>query len=222
LNKQYWAQPARNWSVTVVLSVRVVLYFCNECNFNQDSFTGYYAGAMVTAILLTPAAAAGVFFAPLGGRASDRYGPGPPIVIGMILRAASFVMLSQISLTTPYLHIAAALALSGIGFGLTSAPALNAVIAGNGHGHYGIASGMQNMIRFTGASIGTAIGGIMLYAFVPAAFSGITGAIPGFREVFLDVRRCMYTRRRRRGMAVGKSGPERPLIVKRIRLHILI
>jgi EmrB/QacA subfamily drug resistance transporter len=142
-------------------------------------------GAMVTAFLLTPAAAAGVFFAPLGGRASDHFGPGPPIVIGMIMRAVSFVMLSQISLNTPYLPIAAALALSGMGFGLTSAPALTAVIAGNGNGHYGIASGIQNMIRFTGASIGTAIGGIMLYALTPATLTGITGAIPGFKEVFL-------------------------------------
>jgi MFS family permease len=142
-------------------------------------------GAMVTAFLLTPAAAAGVFFAPLGGRASDHFGPGPPIVIGMIMRAVSFVMLSQISLNTPYLPIAAALALSGMGFGLTSAPALTAVIAGNGNGHYGIASGIQNIIRFTGASIGTAIGGIMLYALTPATLTGITGAIPGFKEVFL-------------------------------------
>jgi EmrB/QacA subfamily drug resistance transporter len=149
-------------------------------------FTGVQGhNAAVTALLLTPAAAAVVLFSPLGGRVSDRFGPGLPITGGMILRALSFFLLSRITVETSYMYIAASLALNGMGFGFTTVPALNAVIASVGSGRHGIASGMHNMVRFTGASVGTTIGGIMLYALIPVSFSGLVGAIPGFRDVFL-------------------------------------
>lgn len=141
--------------------------------------------AAVTALLLTPAAASVVLASPLGGRLSDRLGPGPPIAAGMLLRALSFLLLSRMTTATDYPYIAAALALNGTGFGFTTVPALNAVISTVGSGRHGIASGMHNMVRFTGAAIGTTIGGIILYAVIPASFSGLAGPIPGFREVYL-------------------------------------
>jgi len=48
------------------------------------------------------------------------------------------------------------------------------------HMHYG-----DNMVRFTGAATGTTIGGIILYALIPASFEGLTGPIPGFEEAYL-------------------------------------
>lgn len=141
--------------------------------------------AAVTALLLTPAAAAVVLFSPMGGRASDRFGPGLPVTAGMILRAISFFLLSRITVETSYLYIAAGLALNGMGFGFTTVPALNAVMASVGSGRHGTASGMHNMIRFTGVSVGTTIGGIILYALIPVSFTALVGVIPGFQEVFL-------------------------------------
>lgn len=143
-----------------------------------------YTSAL-TALLLTPAATAVALVAPLGGRLSDRFGPGPPIMAGMLLRMISFLLLSMITLQTGYPFIAGCMALNGIGFGLSSAPALNAVVSTVSASRHGIASGLHNMIRFTGAAMGTAIGGIILYTLIPASFTGLTGTIPGFREVFL-------------------------------------
>lgn len=141
--------------------------------------------AAVTALLLSPAAAAVILFSPLGGRVSDRFGLGLPVTAGMILRALSFYLLSRITVESSYLYIAAGLALNGMGFGFTTVPALNAVIASVGSGRLGIASGMHNMARFTGASMGTTVGGIMLHTLIPVSFIGLAGVIPGFREVFL-------------------------------------
>lgn len=142
-------------------------------------------GAGITAMLLTPAAVAVVIFAPVGGRLADRFGPGFPIIIGMTVRSVSFLMLSQITVNTAYPYIGASLALNGLGFALTSAPALQSVLSTVRPGAHGIASGVHNMIRFTGVAAGTTIGGIVLYAMIPVSFEGWVGPIPGFRETYL-------------------------------------
>jgi len=142
-------------------------------------------GAAATALLLTPAAITVAIFSPVGGRLSDRFGPGVPITGGMLLRTVSFVMLSQITIDTAYPYIAAGLALNGLGFALTSTPALHSVLSTVSPGEHGITSGVHNMVRFTGAAAGTTIGGIILYALIPVSFEGLVGPIPGFREAYL-------------------------------------
>jgi EmrB/QacA subfamily drug resistance transporter len=141
--------------------------------------------AVTTALLLTPVAATTAIFSPIGGRIADRFGPGLPITFGMLLRGFSFFMLSQITLETAYLYIAVSLALNGLGFSMTSTPALYSVLAAVSSNEHGITSGVHNMVRFTGAAAGTTIGGIVLYALIPKSFAGLSGAIPGFQEAFL-------------------------------------
>ncbi len=142
-------------------------------------------GAAYTALLLTPAAITVTLFSPLGGRLSDRFGPGLPIIGGMTLRCISLVMLSMITVDIAYPYIAAGLALNGIGFALTSTPALHSVLSTVSSKESGIASGVHNMMRFTGAAAGTTLGGIILYALIPETFTGLSGPIPGFRETCL-------------------------------------
>ncbi len=141
-------------------------------------------GPAATALLLTPAAISVTSFSNLSGRISDRFGPGVPITAGMILRAISYIMFAQISADTAYLFIAAGLALNGLGFALTATPALHSVLSTVDAAQHGVASGIHNMARFTGAAAGTTIGGIILYALIPASFEGLTGPLPGFRESF--------------------------------------
>lgn len=149
-------------------------------------FTGVLGfGAAATALLLTPAAVTVAFFSPVGGRLADRFGPGPPIAAGMLLRSLSFIMLSQITLQSAYPFIAAGLALNGLGFAMTSSPALQSVLSTVNRAEHGISTGVHNMVRFTGAAAGTTLGGIVLYALMPATFAGLTGPVPGFREVYL-------------------------------------
>jgi EmrB/QacA subfamily drug resistance transporter len=142
-------------------------------------------GAAYTALLLTPAAITVTLFSPLGGRLADRFGPGVPIVGGMTLRCISLLMLSLITVDIAYPYIAAGLALNGIGFALTSTPALHSVLSTVSSKDSGIASGVHNMVRFTGAAAGTTLGGIILYALIPETFTGLSGPIPGFRETCL-------------------------------------
>ena len=147
------------------------------------SVLGYNAAN--TALMLTPPAIAVALFSPVFGRLSDRIGPGPLISAGMVFRALSFLILAQITITTGYPFIAAALALNGLGFSMTSTPALNSALSAVGSGQHGVASGVHNMVRFTGASAGTTIGGIVLYAYLPLSFSNISGPISGFYQALL-------------------------------------
>ncbi|MDW7739748.1 MAG: MFS transporter [Bacillota bacterium] len=140
--------------------------------------------ASATALLLTPAAITVALVSPVGGRIADRFGPGLPILFGMIIRSGSFLMLSQITTETAYPFIAVGLALNGLGFALTHTPALYSVLSTVSSNEHGITSGVHNMVRFTGAAAGTTIGGIILYALMPASFEGLTGPIPGFRDVY--------------------------------------
>jgi EmrB/QacA subfamily drug resistance transporter len=142
-------------------------------------------GAGVTALLLTPAAAAVVLFSPVGGKMADRFGPGLPITAGMILRSLSFFMFALITIDSAYIYIAVGLFLNGVGFAMTSTPALHSVLSNVSREEHGIASGVHNMVRFTGVAAGTTIGGIVLYALIPVSFEGLTGPIPGFREAYL-------------------------------------
>ncbi len=148
-----------------------------------SSVLGYNAGS--TALMLTPPAIAVAVFSPLFGRLSDRIGSGPLISVGMAFRALSFLILAQITITTNYPFIAAALALNGLGFAMTSTPALNSALSVVRSGQHGVTSGVHNMIRFTGASVGTTISGIVLYAYLPLSFSNISGSIPGFYQALL-------------------------------------
>lgn len=160
------------------------------------SVHGYGAGA--TALLLTPVSIVIALAAPLGGRISDRCGPGLPITFGMLVRAASFILLAWITVDTSYISIAIWLALNGLGFALTSTPALHAVLSAVSPSRHGVASGVHNMLRFTGSAIGTTVAGIVLYTLIPSSYTGLQGSLPGFREAYLvQATACLL------GVAVG-------------------
>ncbi len=142
-------------------------------------------GPARTALLLLPAATVVSLLSPLGGKLSDRFGQGKPIIVGMALRAFSFYMFSRIAMDTSYLYIALGLALNGLGFAMTATPALHSVLSTVDSTRNGVASGVHNMVRFTGSAAGTTIAGIILYALIPSVFEGVTGPLPGFREAFL-------------------------------------
>lgn len=148
-----------------------------------DLVQGYSAAAI--ALFLAPAAAAVALITPQGGKLSDRIGPGPPILAGMLLRLVSFLLLARIAPGTGVVYIGLCLVLNGAGFGLATTPAFNTVLSTVENSQHGIATGVHNMIRFTGAAIGTTLAGIILYTLIPESFTSPVNPISGFREVLL-------------------------------------
>jgi len=117
-------------------------------------------------IMILPVALAVV--APAAGNIADRWGNRLPTTIGMTLTAFAFLLLAL--LTPSILIVALVLAVAGLGLGLFT-PANNSTIVGSGQEHQaGMVSGVLNMTRGIGTSLGVALAG-MTYAIA----SGVNG-----------------------------------------------
>jgi EmrB/QacA subfamily drug resistance transporter len=110
------------------------------------------AGLMMTILPFTLA-----LMAPLAGMIVDRWGTRLLTATGMALAATGLFVLV---LATPTISlIAVALSIMGLGLGLFI-PANNSIIAASGHGHQaGMVSGVLNMTRGIGTSLGVAVAG---------------------------------------------------------------
>lgn len=112
------------------------------------------AGASLTAL---PIAIGSV--APLAGHVADRLGARPLTTTGMVVSAAALVLLAELHTST--LLVIAGLALLGVGLGLFT-PANNAAIMGTApRALAGTASGILNMTRGLGTSLGLALTGLV-------------------------------------------------------------
>ena len=106
--------------------------------------------------------------APTAGSIADRWGNRLPTTIGMTLTGVPLLLLAVVTPTVPI--IAFVLAVTGLGLGLFT-PANNSTIVGSGHEHQaGMVSGVLNMTRGIGTSLGVALAG-MTYLIA----SGVSG-----------------------------------------------
>ena len=99
---------------------------------------------------------------PIAGRLSDRIGPRPLMVTGLLLASASLFWQSFIQVDTSYAFLAGAFVLMGMGMGLVMSPmstaAMNAVPANKA----GVASGVLSMFRMIGGTFGVAVTGALI------------------------------------------------------------
>ena len=112
-----------------------------------------------TGALLTALPIAIGLVAPLAGRAADSLGARPLTVAGMGVAAAALALLALAHGTTPL--VGGWLALLGVGLGLFT-PANNAAIMGAAPpAQSGMASGVLNMTRGLGTSLGLSLTGLV-------------------------------------------------------------
>jgi EmrB/QacA subfamily drug resistance transporter len=116
-----------------------------------------------TGLLLTPVPIALGMLAPASGVLTDRIGPTPPTIVGMLAAAAALVGLAVAPSTSLPLTLGF-LAMLGIGLGLFTPPN-NSAIMGSAPAHrLGVAGGILNMTRSLGTSLGVAATGAVLAA----------------------------------------------------------
>jgi EmrB/QacA subfamily drug resistance transporter len=148
--------------------------------FFLESDRGLSPGA--TGALLTALPIALGLVAPLAGRAADAVGARPLTVAGMLLAAGALVLLGLVHETTGL--VAAWLALLGVGLGLFT-PANNAAIMGAApRSQSGSASGVLNMTRGLGTSLGLSLTGLV-FGIVAGAHPQPELVAEGFRAAAL-------------------------------------
>jgi EmrB/QacA subfamily drug resistance transporter len=129
--------------------------------------TGFSFVPLILGIMITATGSAGLV---------ARIGPKVPVFVGMMLAAVGMVLFAQLEVDSSYAaHILPGLVITGLGIGLSMAPAFSAATSGVDAEHAGVASASVNTFNQIGGSIGTAV----LSAFAATATSDyLTGKAP--------------------------------------------
>jgi EmrB/QacA subfamily drug resistance transporter len=126
--------------------------------------------------------------APIAGRLADRLGPARPMSVGLAVLAASMFMFAGISPTTTYSGLIVPFVLMGIGIAMVMSPmstaAMNAVTVQKAGG----ASGVLQMSRMIGASVGVAATGAIFQSQLGSGFNpaALATAPDQARATFVD------------------------------------
>jgi EmrB/QacA subfamily drug resistance transporter len=121
--------------------------------------------------------------APISGKLSDRYGARWFVTGGTALWGGAMLVLSAVvDESTSFWQMAPWLLLAGIGFGMVMAPMTAAVMATVGIDNAGVASGVMQAFRQSGAALG-----VSLMSAVVASHTGdLTPSSPQFRLEYAD------------------------------------
>jgi EmrB/QacA subfamily drug resistance transporter len=119
--------------------------------------------AFAAGLLLAPQGVGAMITMPIGGKLTDRVGPGRVVWIGLtvvVLGVAGFA--SQLTADASYWGLGAALFVMGLGMGMTMMPTMSAAMQTLQHDEVPRASTALNIIQQVAGSIGTAFIAVLL------------------------------------------------------------
>jgi MFS family permease len=113
--------------------------------------------ALTTGLLLLPQAVTAAFAMPIGGMLSDRIGPRPVVITGIVLLALGGLLLAQVHTDSPMILIIGALLLRGFAMGFCMMPSMAAAMARVPAHFTSRASSITNSLQRIGSSVGIAV-----------------------------------------------------------------
>lgn len=105
---------------------------------------------LTAALLILPLPVMTSIFGPIGGRWADRVGGAVPATIGLVIQIAALIFLVLLTPSTPYIVLAFALALMGLGGALFWSPNTSTAMGAAPRNRLGVASATLNTIRNVG------------------------------------------------------------------------
>ncbi|GBG56642.1 MFS transporter [Sporomusaceae bacterium FL31] len=111
---------------------------------------------------LFPLVGSMILMAPLGGKIADKSGAKIPATVGMVILTMVLYSFHTITDQTAYFPIAIRLVFMGIGLALTMSPVSNGALATLPKDKIGVGSGVFNLFKNIGGSVGIAIMGTLL------------------------------------------------------------
>lgn len=130
--------------------------------------------ALQTGLALLPQAVTAAIAMPVGGLLTDRIGPKPVVIFGMVLLALGGVLLAQIHADSPVILVIGALLLRGFAMGFAMMPAMSAGLARIPRDQTSRASSITNSLQRIGSSVGIAV----LVTILVAQFAPASAATP--------------------------------------------
>jgi len=160
-------------NLVMYTTLLTIPFFIRELQEKGNGTTGLLLGSM--SILMA-------FLAPASGWLSDTHGRRLPAVAGAVIAfGATLIIVFGLRTDVSTAFLAGALALVGMGVGLTFGPSATAAIESAPREQAGIAAGTNSMMRYLGSIVGA---GLL------AGILSTDGAVPGigvFRAVFIIV-----------------------------------
>jgi hypothetical protein len=111
-------------------------------------------------------------------RLSVNIGNKAVVATGLFLVGVSFAWVSTASAATPYLEIVGQMILAGLGMGLTTAPATEAIMGVVPKEKAGIGSAVNDATRELGATLGVAIIGSVYASLYASGIQDAAGSLP--------------------------------------------
>ncbi|NIW45664.1 MAG: MFS transporter, partial [Gammaproteobacteria bacterium] len=161
----YFPANLANFLIGVGLFIAIanVPLFINSLVAETVEQGAWDSGWMLSA-LTVPMALAAV----PGGWLTEKFGYRIPAIVGLVVAAAGFGLMSQWLATTTYLQMIPQLMLTGVGFGLTLAPVAAAVVNSSPSEYRGTSSALVIIFRLIGMTVG--VSGITNYGLRRADF----------------------------------------------------
>lgn len=153
--------------------------------YMQD-ILGY--GALEAGVRFLPTTMVIAVVAPLAGRLSDRLGPVWPMSVGLATLSVSMFLFSGIDVSTTYSGLLVPFILMGVGIALVMSPMSTAAMNAVSVQKSGVASGVLQMSRMVGGTVGVAATGAIFQGELGSGFdpAALARAPEAARAMFVD------------------------------------
>lgn len=134
-------------------------------------------GALATGLTIAVAPLVSIFFAPMSGRYTDRYGGKWVLVIALVLFAGGIGYLALAATSgSSWPYLVPGYAIVGLGMGIGFSPAAAVAMADIEPAMVGVASGLFNLMRLCGNLLGGALVGAVLQSRLAGALAAAARA----------------------------------------------
>jgi MFS family permease len=133
------------------------------------------ASALTAGLLMAPGGVGAMLTMPLSGRLTDRHGPNWMPVVGLPLVAIGLLPFAFVGADTPYVLLCSFNFIQGIGMGFAMMPLMTAAMQSVPRTAIARTSTAMNIVRQTGASIGTAVLSVILASAIASNLGSILG-----------------------------------------------
>jgi EmrB/QacA subfamily drug resistance transporter len=119
---------------------------------------------------------------PISGRLSDRIGPRPLMVAGLVMISGAMFWQGHLAVDTSYGFLVGAFMLMGLGIGLVMSPMSTAAMNAVEPTKAGVASGILSMWRMVGGTFGVAVMGALITGVGKSKLDDLLPAVPNGRR----------------------------------------
>ena len=178
------------FSVAAVVGFALNVSFFGQLFVLSLFFQRYFGyEPWLAGLALAPQACSAVIAAPLGGRATARWGAFPTMLTGLTIGIVGFGSLVVLTAKTPFILVAVLTFAAGFGMAFAMPAATTAAVSAVPPEHVGIAGGVINAARQAGSVVGVAVLGafVVSEAFLPGFHKAVAIAAVVFAVAALLV-----------------------------------